>query len=329
VIVELPEFSSLTVCVALLPTVTLPKLTVEGVIVSADALPVPVHCAVRSVEFVSNVSAPDSVEVEVGLNVAVIVAEFPAVIVPGADQPESVTPDPVTETLETVTLALPEFVIVKVCEAVDPTDTLPKLIEEVESFSEPETPAPFSGIVVVASSALLVIVTAPVEAPLADALNDTFIFSDCPAVSVTGAESPATVNALPETAIFEIVTDSVPSFVTVTACVEPLPTETFPKLRLAGDTVIAELPEGLLPVVPRPVVPTQPDVINAAANVTIANPLRTILPAEDFPALKGDFGATTRCVYASLITEAIVACAPVNALLYPGPQLVQVFTAGQ
>jgi hypothetical protein len=41
------------------------------------------------------------------------------------------------------------------------------------------------------------------------------------------------------------------------------------------------------------------------------------------------FVAVSRYVFASLITEAIVACGPEDALLYPGPQLVQVFTAGQ
>ena len=103
-----------------------------------------------------------------------------------------------------------------------------------------------------------------------------------------------------------------------------------PKFSVAGDTEIATVPEPLPPpTAPLPVVPTQPDVINVAANVMIANALRTKFPVEKFPARKDDFAAASRYVYASLITEAIVACTPVNALLSPGPHLVQVCTTGQ
>ena len=48
VIVALPEFASLMVCVASLPTVTVPKLTDDGVIVSAEAFPDPVQSAVSA-----------------------------------------------------------------------------------------------------------------------------------------------------------------------------------------------------------------------------------------------------------------------------------------
>jgi hypothetical protein len=175
VIVALPEFASLMVCVASLPTVTVPKLTDDGVIVSAEAFPDPVQSAVSAElePLAVTVSAPDSVEVDVGLNVAVTLALCPAATVAGSVRPESVTPFPVTLTFEIVALALPEFVIFTVCVAVVPIATLPKLIESGESASELETPCPFSGIVVVGSSALLEIVTTPVDAPLADALNAT------------------------------------------------------------------------------------------------------------------------------------------------------------
>jgi hypothetical protein len=332
VIVALPEFASLMVCVASLPTVTLPKLTDDGVIASADAFPDPVQSAV-SVELdplAVTVSAPDSVEVDVGLNVAVTLALFPAATVAGRVKPESVIPFPVTLTFEIVALALPEFVIFTVCVAVVPIATLPKLIESGESASELATPCPFSGIVVGESSALLVIVTAPVEAPLDAALNDTFTCSDFPAANVAGVDIPDTVNPAPETEIFVMLADSVPSFVTVNVCVSPDPTDTLPKLSVAGATEIATLPAPLPPpTAPLPVVPTQPDVIRVAANVTTANVLRSVLAVENFPERWGVFPAASRCVCTSLITEAIVACATRDALLSPGTHLGQVCTTGQ
>ena len=177
---------------------------------------------------------------------------------------------------------------------------------------------------------MLEIVTAPAEAPAADALNATKTCPVCPAANVAGAAIPPTVNPEPVTEIFEIVTAFVPSFVTVTGCIQPVPTAMDPKLMLAGDTEIAAVPVPFPPpTAPFPVVPTQPDVINVAANITIASELRIILPVENFTERCGVFTAVSRYVFASLITEAIVACGPEDALLYPGPQLVQVFTAGQ
>jgi hypothetical protein len=332
VIVLLPEFASLIVCVALLPTVTLPKLTDEGVIVSDEELPDPVQFAVSAVleALVVTLSVPDSVALVVGLNVSVALALAPAANVEGTVNPDIVTPDPVTLAFEIVALPLPEFVIFTVCVAVAPSATLPKFTASVESSTPLVKPCPFSGIVVVASSAVLAIVTAPAEAPAAVALNATKTCPVCPADSVVGAAIPPTVNPLPVTEIFEIVTDFVPSFVTVTGCIQPLPTTIDPKLMLAGDTEIAAVPVPFPPpTAPLPVVPTQPDVIKVAANITIASELRIILPVENFPERCGVFVAVSRYVFASLITEAIVACGPEDALLYPGPQLVQVFTAGQ
>ena len=96
------------VCVASLPTVTFPKLTDDGVIVNAEAFPDPVQSAVSAELDALDVivSVPDSVEVDVGLNVAVTLALCPAASVAGSDNPESVTPVPVTPTLEIVALAL-------------------------------------------------------------------------------------------------------------------------------------------------------------------------------------------------------------------------------
>jgi len=55
-----------------------------------------------------------------------------------------------------------------------------------------------------------------------------------PAVIVYKEVPRVTVKAVPETWVWETVTDAVPLFVKVTLCVELLPTETFPKLTLVG-----------------------------------------------------------------------------------------------
>ena len=195
VIVPLPVFASLIVCVAFDPTVTSPKLTDAGVTVNDDSLPDPVHSAVKGVEDAELVIAiaPDTVAVLVGLKVAVTCALWPAASVAGVLTPETVMSAPVTELSEMVAFALPVFVIFTVWVAVVPTATAPKFSDEGESASEAVTPPPFRGIAVGESSALLVIVTTPVVAPLEVALNATFNVAVCPAASVFGAVNPPIV----------------------------------------------------------------------------------------------------------------------------------------
>lgn len=195
VIVPLPVFASLIVCVAFDPTVTSPKLTDAGVTVNEDSLPDPVQSAVSGVEEAVLVTAiaPETVAVLVGLKVAVTCALWPAESFAGVLTPETVISAPVTEISEIVAVALPVFVIFTVWVAVVPTVTAPKFNEAGESASEAVTPFPFRGTAVGESSALLVIVTTPVVAPLEVALNATFNVAVCPAVSVFGAVNPPIV----------------------------------------------------------------------------------------------------------------------------------------
>jgi hypothetical protein len=136
---------------------------------SADALPDPVQSAVigeLETLLVTEI-APDSVDVEAGLNVAVKFALCPACSVAGMLIPEIVIPLPDAVTFEIVAAAEPVLLTVTVCDALVPSATLPKLICVGEIATTPEMPCPFRGIVVVESVALLVIVTTPVAAPLA------------------------------------------------------------------------------------------------------------------------------------------------------------------
>jgi hypothetical protein len=332
VIVELPELASLIVCVASVPTVTLPKFTDAGVMLSVEALPEPLQFAVSgALEALLVIeSAPDSVAVDVGLNVAVTVALCPAFNDAGTLNPDTVTPVPETDIAEIVAVAVPEFVSFTLCVDVDPIETLPKLIDVGDSVRLAETPSPFSGTVVGESSALLVIVTTPVVAPLEFALNETFSVADGPAAIVIGAVIPPTVYPVPVTAIFDMLNEAVPSFVTLTDSVTVAPTAEFPKSSAAGATVIATVPfDPPPPTAPLPVVPTQPALIRIAAKVTAANAPRTI----------DDPSALFRCVVAppvnslvvekSLITEAIVGAGARMALLARGTQLGQVCTTVQ
>ena len=61
------------------------------------------------------------------MKTALNVARFPAAMVSGVVKPLSANPVPVTLACEMVTLALPPFVRVKVCELLMPMTTLPKL----------------------------------------------------------------------------------------------------------------------------------------------------------------------------------------------------------
>jgi hypothetical protein len=62
-----------------------------------------------------------------GENCAVNVVFCPALTVNGVDKPLILKPVPVTLAAEIVTLAVPEFVSVTICDPLLPTTTLPKL----------------------------------------------------------------------------------------------------------------------------------------------------------------------------------------------------------
>jgi len=98
------------------PSVTFPKLTVDGVAVIRGCVPVPLKEIVR-VGFEALlviVMLPEALPVEVGAKVAVKVLVWPAVNVTGGVSPEMLNPVPDTVASEIVTLADPPFVSVKV-----------------------------------------------------------------------------------------------------------------------------------------------------------------------------------------------------------------------
>jgi hypothetical protein len=72
---------------------------------------------------------------------------------------------PVNDSEETVTLALPEFVNVTVCEFVCPVVTLPNDIVLGEAVSVEDVPVPLSAIAIGELGALLTTEMLPVELP--------------------------------------------------------------------------------------------------------------------------------------------------------------------
>lgn len=154
---------------ALLPTATLPKLTLAGLIVSCGcaAVPDPVKGivsgepgAVLLIEIL-----PVAVPAADGENFAVNVVVFPAASVAGTDRPVKLYPVPEALPCEMVMLAVPEFVRMTFTDALAPTSKLPKLTLEGFAARLPWTPVPVSGIVTVGSLAVLVMVIAPDAIP--------------------------------------------------------------------------------------------------------------------------------------------------------------------
>jgi hypothetical protein len=129
---SLPVFSNLTVCVASLPTATLPKAIEAGIAVNdAPVMPAPLRATIEGevAALLAIVIAPVSALPTVGLNTAEIDALCPALSDSGRCGPEAVNPVPVTVIAETVSISVPLLVNVTVCVALLPIARFPKLTE--------------------------------------------------------------------------------------------------------------------------------------------------------------------------------------------------------
>ena len=127
---EFPLLVSVVVNELLLPTLTLPKLKLDELNPSTRvaATPVPLREIVVGElgALLTNVIDPVTLPAALGPNTALNVVAFPAPIVTGAVIPAVLNPAPVTVTDEIVTVALPPFVRLMVCELFVPVVTLPK-----------------------------------------------------------------------------------------------------------------------------------------------------------------------------------------------------------
>ena len=95
-------------------------------------------------------------------------------------------------------------------------------------------PVPLNAIVAGEFVAVLVMVTLPERLAALTGANVTLNVVDCPAASVSGTVSPATLNPVPLSLICETVTPELPVLVTVTLCVVLVPVATLPKLSETG-----------------------------------------------------------------------------------------------
>ena len=232
-----PGFVSVTVCDPVLPTATLPKVTLAGLIVSwgCEAVPDP-DKAITSGEpgaLLTIETLPVALPAVVGENFAVNDVLCPAASV-CADRPVMLNPAPVALPCEIATLAVPVFFKVTLTDPLAPTNRLPKLMLGGFAVRFPCTPVPLSVIDVVGLLAVLVIRMLPETAPTLVGANCALKLVLWFAASVTGTDRPVALNPVPVALIAEIVALAFPVFVTVIVCGLLLPTDTLPNATLPG-----------------------------------------------------------------------------------------------
>lgn len=243
---ELPVLVTAMFREALFPTVTLPKLIVEGLTESVKpaATPVPVRLTV-DVAFVAlllSARFPVTAPALLGWNSTLNVLFCPAASVRGTFRPEVVKPVPVMFAAETVTLTVPGLESCTVWVLVTPATTLPKLTEPGETVSAGATAcgaavAVPETVTVVTAPWELVSKTVPVFVPAVVGLNFTVRANVSPGTITTGVARPVVENPEPLQSILDKLRFPLPAFLrVVTAVVDP-PTLTVPRLKTAGVAV--------------------------------------------------------------------------------------------
>ena len=127
--VAVPGFRIVSVCVLVTPTVTLPKLMLEGITEICGCTPVPLSeiVAVELVAVLTTLMLPDTAPVASGENFAVSGRLWPAERVTAPGNPVTLNPVPAAATCEILMLPVPVFVRAKACDAELPTRVLPKV----------------------------------------------------------------------------------------------------------------------------------------------------------------------------------------------------------
>ncbi len=163
-------------------------------------------------------TVPVTAPAAVGENFTLKVVLCPAPSVAGTERPVMLNPVPEALPCERVMLAVPGFVKVTFTVPLAPTSKLPKLMLDGFAVKAPCTAVPVSGIVIVGSFALLVIVILPVAAPAVVGANCAMKLVLWLAARVNGAESPTALKPLPLELTAEIVALVFPLFVKVMVC---------------------------------------------------------------------------------------------------------------
>jgi hypothetical protein len=236
---EFPLLVSVVVNELLLPTLTLPKLKLDELNPSTRvaATPVPLREIVVGElgALLTNVIDPVTLPAALGPNTALNVVAFPAPMVTGAVIPVVLKPAPVTVTDEIVTVALPPFVRLMVCELFVPVVTLPKAAAVGVADNCGWVPVPLREIVSGELGALLTTVIVPVTLPAALGPNTALNVVAFPAPMVTGAAIPVVLKPAPEAVTEEIVTVAPPPFVRLMVCELLVPVATLPNAAVVGE----------------------------------------------------------------------------------------------
>ena len=126
-----------SVCVLATPTVTLPKLTLEGVTEICGCIPVPLSEIVAGelVALLTTVTLPARLPAEAGVNVTLKEVDWPAARFSGSVIPLVLYPVPAALTCEMETLEFPVLEIVTLCVALVPVVRLPKLSDAGDAES--------------------------------------------------------------------------------------------------------------------------------------------------------------------------------------------------
>jgi hypothetical protein len=235
---EFPLFVTVEVIDPVLPTFTFPKLSVElpnpRTRVAATPVPLKEIASGEVGALLTSVTVPVTLPAALGPKTALNVVDWPAAMFTGAVIPEVLKPAPATVTEEIVTVALPPFVSVTVCELLVPVVTLPNdaLVGVADNCGW--VPVPLNVIVVGEFGALLTIEMLPLALPAEVGANLALNVVLSPAPNVRGVLNPLMLRPAPDTVALDSVMLAVPEFVNVMDCVPLLPTATDPKLTLEG-----------------------------------------------------------------------------------------------
>jgi hypothetical protein len=175
------------------PTVTFPKFTLEGVMVTpaCTALADTGMTALDPCELVT-VTLPVTVSADFGLNAKLIAALFPGASVTGVVIPVAVTSFAFTLTCEIVMFEFPLFVTVTLLVLELPAVTLPKLTLDglAEIVTDAAIPEPLNATAFGEFGALLAMDTLPLRVPAVAGANSTLNVAVLPAAIVAGVLSP-------------------------------------------------------------------------------------------------------------------------------------------
>lgn len=178
---------------------------------------------------------PLTVPADTGANTALNVVLLPALIVAGTLNPVMLKPTPgVTLACVIVSVAVPPFVRLIVCELLFPVTTFPKLALVGFADNCGWMPVPESGIVAGDPGALLVIEMLPLAVPAVVGANVVVKEAFAPALMLVGTANPLRLNPVPLALAAVIVRVAFPVLVKVMLCGELAPTSTLPKFTLAG-----------------------------------------------------------------------------------------------